>query len=384
MTIEGDGSKVMDIPFVDLKAQYRGIRDQVMQGIEESLEGMNLLLGPNVRAFETEFAELCGARHAIGVANGTDALYLALRACGVGKGDEVITVSHSFIATAEAIVNVGAIPIYIDVDPDTFTLDPSKLEAAIGTRTRAIIPVHLYGQVADMDPIMGIAQRHGLVVIEDACQAHGAMYKGRPAGSIGDAAAFSFYMGKNLGAYGDAGAVTTNSQAVADHVRLLRDHGSKVKYEHDEMGYNSRLDELQALVLRVKLPHLETWNAARRRHADTYRALLSHTDVVTPVEASYGSHVFHLFVVQVDDRDRVRKALGDRGIGTGIHYPVPIHRQVASRGIGRVIGSMRVTEFLSDRILSLPMYPELELEQLEYVAECLQRTSVVKGVVVAG
>jgi dTDP-4-amino-4,6-dideoxygalactose transaminase len=310
-------------------------------------------------------------RYALGVANGTDALYLALKACGVGPGDEVITVSHSFIATAEAIVNLQAVPVYVDVDPDTYTLDPSKLEAAITAKTRAIIPVHLYGQMADMDPIMEIARQYGLVVIEDACQAHGAEYKGRRAGSIGDAAAFSFYMGKNLGAYGDAGAITTNSKAVAEHLRMLRDHGSKSKYEHAEMGVNSRLDELQALVLRVKLPYVDGWNAARREHADTYRQLLEEAYVTLPTEAGYGKHVYHLYVIQTEDRDRAREVLASHGVATGVHYPIPIHRQVASRGLGRVSGSLRVTDHLSPRILSLPMFAELEEQQLNFVARCI-------------
>jgi dTDP-4-amino-4,6-dideoxygalactose transaminase len=227
---------------------------------------------------------------------------------------------------------------------------------------------------------MKIAQRYGLVVIEDACQAHGAEYKGRRAGSIGDAAAFSFYMGKNLGAYGDAGAVTTNSRAVAEHVRLLRDHGSRSKYEHDEMGYNSRLDEIQALVLRVKLPYVNDWNSARRRHADAYRRLLADVDVEVPEEAAPGQHVYHLFVIETDDRDHVRQALDDRGIATGIHYPTPIHRQPASRDIGRVVGSMKVTDHISSRILSLPMYAELEDAQLEYITNCIRSASAVKGV----
>lgn len=373
----------MEIPFVDLKAQYATIRDKVRAGFDEALTGMNLLLGPNVRAFEAEFADYCQARYALGVANGTDALYLALKACGVGAGDEVITVSHSFIATAEAIVNLGAVPVYVDVDPDTYTLDPSKLQPAITSRTRAIIPVHLYGQMADMDPIMEVARQYGLVVIEDACQAHGAEYKGRRAGSIGDAAAWSFYMGKNLGAYGDAGAITTNSKAVADHIRLLRDHGSRVKYEHDEMGMNSRLDELQAVVLRVKLPCLDEWNAARRAHADTYRRLLEESYVTLPVEASYGKHVYHLFVIQTEDRERVRDVLSSHGVQTGIHYPVPIHDQIASRGVGRVSGSMRVTDALAPRILSLPMYAELEASQKEFVANSLRSTTAATRTVVA-
>ncbi|MDP9380527.1 MAG: DegT/DnrJ/EryC1/StrS family aminotransferase [Chloroflexota bacterium] len=372
----------MQVPFVDLKAQYRTIRGEVQRAIDESLESMDLLLGPNVRGFEVEFAAYCGAQHAIGVANGTDALYLALRACGIGQGDEVITVSHSFIATAEAIVQLGAIPVYVDVDPETYTLDPSKLQAAIGPRARAIIPVHLYGQMADMDAIMPIARQHGLVVIEDACQAHGAQIHGRRAGSIGDAAAFSFYMGKNLGAYGDAGAVTTNSKAIAECVRVLRDHGSSRKYHHEEMGINSRLDELQAAVLRIKLRRLDEWNGQRQAHAEVYARLLEDVDVRLPVTRPGLTHVFHLYVVQTENRDEVRRALGDLGVASGVHYPIPIHRQTASQGVGRVAGSLRVTEMLSKRILSLPMYSELEQVQLSYVADHLRSVCNRKGLAV--
>ncbi len=372
----------MQVPFVDLKAQYRTIRGEVQRAIDESLESMDLLLGPNVRGFEVEFAAYCGAQHAIGVANGTDALYLALRACGIGQGDEVITVSHSFIATAEAIVQLGAIPVYVDVDPETYTLDPSKLQAAIGPRARAIIPVHLYGQMADMDAIMPIARQHGLVVIEDACQAHGAQIHGRRAGSIGDAAAFSFYMGKNLGAYGDAGAVTTNSKAIAECVRVLRDHGSSRKYHHEEMGINSRLDELQAAVLRIKLRRLDEWNGQRQAHAEVYARLLEDVDVRLPVTRPGLTHVFHLYVVQTENRDEVRRALGDLGVASGVHYPIPIHRQTASQGVGRVAGSLRVTEMLSKRILSLPMYSELEQAQLSYVADHLRSVCNRKGLAV--
>ena len=374
---------LLQIPLVDLRVQYAGIKEQIMEGIATALDGMNLLLGPNVTAFETEFAAYCGARFAIGVANGTDALYLALRACGVRPGDEVITVSHSFIATAEAIVNLGAIPVYVDVDPATYTLDPNTLEAAIGPKTRAIIPVHLYGQMADMDPIMAIAEQYGLVVIEDACQAHGATYKGRGAGSIGDAAAFSFYMGKNLGAYGDAGAVTTSSRAVADNLRKLRDHGSRSKYEHEFMGLNSRLDELQALVLRVKLHHLDEWNASRRRHVETYGQLLANSGVTLPVAADYGEPVYHLYVIQTEERERAREQLAAHGIATGIHYPTPIHQQEAARGYGRIAGDLRVTERLAPRVLSLPMYAELQPEQLERIATNLLRATANKEVNVA-
>ncbi len=362
----------MRIPFVDLKAQYQSIQDDMLKALADVLEGMDLLLGPNVRAFEAEFAAYCQARYAIGVASGTDALYLALRACGVRPGDEVITVAHSFIATVEAIVLLGAVPVYVDIDPDTYTLDPGCLEAAISPRTRAIVPVHLYGQLADMDAIMPIAQRHGLAVVEDACQAHGAEIRGCRAGSSGDAAAFSFYMSKNLGAYGDAGAVTTNSRAIADEVRLLRDHGSARKYEHQEMGLNSRLDELQAAVLRIKLKHLDAWNERRRLHAYTYDQLLKNTGLTLPSTRSGAAHVFHLYVIQTENRDRVREVLADRGVATGIHYPIPIHQQVAAQGLGRVVGDLPVTNAVTRRIVSLPMYPELGADQLEYIAACLQ------------
>jgi dTDP-4-amino-4,6-dideoxygalactose transaminase len=362
----------MQIPFVDLKAQYRTIRHEIQQALGDALEGMDLLLGPNVRAFEAEFAAYCRTRYAIGVGSGTDALYLALRACGIGPGDEVITVANTFFATVEAIVQLGAVPVFVDVDPETYTLDPERLKAAIGPRTRAIVPVHLYGQMADMDAIMAVAERYGLVVVEDACQAHGAELRGRRAGSIGDAAAFSFYMSKNLGAYGEAGAVTTNSRAVAEQVRLLRDHGSIRKYEHREPGVNSRLDELQAAVLRVKLRYLDGWNERRRTHARAYARLLQELEVDLPVVRPGGSHVYHLYVVRLAERDAVREALADRGVATGIHYPIPIHRQAAALGLGRVAGDLRVTEALAGQILSLPMYAELEPEQVSYVATCLR------------
>lgn len=365
----------MRVPFVDLKAQYATIREPVIQSISDTFSGMNLLLGPNVRAFETEFATYCQVQHAIGVGSGTDALYLALRACGIGPGDEVITVSNTFFATAEAIWMIGAKPVFVDIDPATYTLDPSKLEAAIGPHTRAIVPVHLFGQMADMGAIMAVAERHGLAVVEDACQAHGATDQGRRAGSIGDAAAFSFYMSKNLGAYGEAGMVTTNSHAVAETVRRLRSHGSTAKYEHSEIGVNSRLDEIQAVVLRQKLPHLDQWNRLRQLHATRYSELLGPLGVGLPFVRADATHVFHLYVIRVENRDRVRETLGNLGVETGVHYPIPIHTQVAARGLGRIAGSLRVTEEYSRQILSLPMYPELSPEQLGYVVDCI-RTSV--------
>jgi dTDP-4-amino-4,6-dideoxygalactose transaminase len=363
--------RTMRVPFVDLKAQYRTIRDDVQSAFDEVLTSMDFVLGSNLRAFEAEYAAYCQSKYAIGVANGTDALFLALRACGVGPGDEVITVSHSFIATVEAIIMLGATPVYVDIDPETYTLDPEKLPGALSPRTRAIVPVHLYGQMADMDPIMTFARQHGLAVVEDACQAHGADDRGRRAGSLGDAAAFSFYPSKNLGAYGDGGAVTTNSRAVAEHVRLLRDHGSSKKYEHQEFGWNSRLDEMQAAVLRAKLGLLDFWNEQRRRHATRYDELLADLSIRTPKVREGTRHVYHLYVVEADGRDFGREMLNDLGIATGIHYPTPIHLQQAAQGVGRVAGSLRVTERMARRVLSLPMYAEMEEAQLSYVAGCL-------------
>ncbi|MPZ15467.1 MAG: aminotransferase class I/II-fold pyridoxal phosphate-dependent enzyme [Chloroflexi bacterium] len=362
----------MQVPFVDLRAQYETIRSEVHESLDAALESMDLMLGPNVRAFEAEFAAYCRTRYAVGVGSGTDALYLALRGCGIRPGDEVITVSHSFIATVEAIVRLGASPVFVDVDPHTYTMDPSLLARAIGPRTRAIVPVHLYGQMADMEGIMAIAKRYGLVVVEDACQAHGATDHGRRAGSVGNAAAFSFYMSKNLGAYGEAGAVTTNSRAVAQEVQSLRDHGARRRYEHDEMGDNSRLDEVQAAVLRVKMRYLDGWNGLRQQHAERYRDLLQDAGVDLPEVRSGATHVYHLFVAQTGDRDTVRQQLQDRGVATGIHYPIPIHQQHACDGVGRIAGRLDHTEELVRRILSLPMYPELQDEQLSCVASSLQ------------
>ena len=358
----------MQVPFVDLKAQYATIQASVTKAVTDAIASMELMLGPNVRAFEAEFATYCGSNYAVGVGSGTDAVYLALRACGIRPGDEVITVSHTFFATVEAILMLGAVPVYVDVDPDTYTMDPAQVEAAITPRTRGIVPVHLYGQMVDMGAIMAIAQRHGLIVVEDACQAHGATDQGHPAGSIGDAAAFSFYMSKNLGAYGEAGMVTTNSRAIAESVRLLRNHGSPAKYEHTEVGMNSRLDELQAAILRIKLQHLDDWNEARRAHARRYGELLEGVNVTLPRVRAGATPVYHLYVVRTDDRDRIRDAFTDLGIGTGVHYPIPVHQQSAARGVGRVAGSLQVTEELCKQIISLPMYPEMTEEQLSFVA----------------
>jgi dTDP-4-amino-4,6-dideoxygalactose transaminase len=363
----------MNIPLVDLHAQYRPLKEEILERIGEILDGMRLFLGPNVLAFEREFAAYHEVGHAVGISDGTMALQLALLACGVGTGAEVLTVSHTFIATAEAITLVGARPVFVDVDPGTYTMDVRRLEGRITPCTRAIIPVHLYGQPADMDPIMEIAERHGLWVIEDASQSHGARYRGRRTGGLGHMAAFSFYYSKNLGAYGEAGMVTTNDGELARKVRMLRDHGSVQRYHHEMIGLNGRLDEVQAAVLRAKLPHLEEWNEQRRAHAAHYGELLSDLKEVTlPEVAGYAEHVYHLYVVRVPRRDELKEVLARQGIGTGIHYPIPCHLQPAFRYLGYQVGDLPVTERIAGEVLSLPMYPELMAEQRLYVVNAMR------------
>jgi dTDP-4-amino-4,6-dideoxygalactose transaminase len=357
------------VPFVDLKAQYEPLKAQIQTAWDEALSSMRLFLGPNVQAFEKDFAAYCGVTDAIGVSDGTTALHLALRACGIGQGDEVITVSHTFIATAEAILLAGARPVFVDIDPATYTMDATQIESAITPRTRAILPVHLYGQCADMDPILQIASRHGLFVIEDACQAHGASYKGRKAGSMGTLAAFSFYFSKNLGAYGEGGLVTTNDPTLAQRVRMMRDHGSEKRYYHEILGLNGRLDELQAAVLRVKLPHLNAWNENRRQVASFYNQALSRENLHTPLEAPGNHHVYHLYVIRTVDREGLRARLNERNIGTGIHYPVPIHLQKTFAEFEFARQSLPITEQVVGQILSLPIYPELTQAQAERVVE---------------
>lgn len=358
----------MNIPLVDLKAQYHPLKEEIMEGFSSSLESMYLFLGKNVQALEREFALFCNTQYGIGVSDGTSALHIILRAMDIGPGDEVITVAHTFIATAEAIILAGARPVFVDIDSETCLMDVSQVEARITPHTRAILPVHLYGQVVDMDPLLEIAKRHNLRVIEDACQAHGAEYKGRRAGSLGDAAAFSFYFSKNLGAYGEGGFITTNDDEISERARMIRDHGSRQKYYHDLVGFNARLDELQAVVLRAKLPHLEDWTEKRWQHAAMYNSSLQVNQVKTPVELPGNRHVYHLYVIQASRRDDLLTWLKQHGVGAGIHYPIPIHLQKAMRHLGYEPGSLPVTEQVVGEILSLPMYAEMTEAQIEYVA----------------
>lgn len=361
-------SSAPKIPFVDLQSQYQSIKADIDAGMAGVLTRGDFILGGDVTKFEEEFAAFCGVTHCVSVANGTDALKLALEALGIGPGDEVITTAHTYIATALAIMQVGARPVLVDCEPEYFLIDVSKIEAAITPKTKAILPVHLYGQPADMDPILAIARRHCLKVVEDACQAHGATYKGTKCGALGDIAAFSFYPGKNLGAYGDGGAVTTNDPALADKVKLLRNYGQRVKYEHLEKGGNSRLDTIQATVLRVKLRHLADWNAKRAAAAAAYGPALAGRDLMLPKVAPWGTHVFHLYVVRTKDRAGLMAQLDAANAQHGIHYPIPIHRQGAMADLGYPAGSFPVAETIAPEILSLPMFPELSQDQISRVA----------------
>ncbi len=360
------------IPFVDLKAQYRAIRDEVRPAIDRVLETCEFTLGSEVAAFEREFGAFAGAPHAIGVNSGTSALHLALLAAGVGRGDEVITVPFTFVATVSAIDYTGARPVFVDIDPVTFTMDPAAIEAAITARTKAIIPVHLYGQPADMDPILEIARRHRLVVIEDAAQAHGAEYRGRRAGSMGDLACFSFYPGKNLGAYGEGGMVTTASAEHARTLRMLRDWGAEQKYQHVLKGYNYRLEGMQGAVLRVKLRHLEDWTEARRAAAARYDRLFAGSEVPTPVARDHVRHVYHLYVIRTPARAAWQAALQEQGIQTAIHYPAPVHLLPAFGDLGYREGQFPHAERAAREVLSLPMFPELTAEQGETVARAVR------------
>jgi len=366
----------MQVPFLDLKAQYESIRSDVAQAIQDVIDRTAFAGGPFVRQFEEEFAEYCETEYAVGVGSGTEALWLALAALNCGPGDEVITVPNTFIATVEAISFAGARPVFVDVDEETATLDPGKLEAAITPNTRAIIPVHLYGQVADMDPICEIAGRHGIPVIEDAAQAHGARYKGRAAGSIGTIGCFSFYPGKNLGAYGEAGAITTRDEGLAREIEKLRDHGQSAKYHHDVVGWNARMDGVQGAVLSVKLKRLDEWNDRRRAHAATYDELLAEASAITVARAAdYGVPVYHIYAIRVDDRGQTMDGLKEAGIGCGIHYPVPVHLTGAYSSLGLPEGTFPVAEAWAATEISLPMFAELTTEQIRYVTETVARAA---------
>jgi dTDP-4-amino-4,6-dideoxygalactose transaminase len=361
-------SKHLPVPFVDLAAQYETIAAEINESTSKVIREGDFILGRDVRLFEEEFAAFCGAQYGVGVDSGTSALELVLRAYDIGPGDEVITAANSFIATALAISNAGATPVLVDVDPTTYLIDVTSIENAITPQTKAIIPVHLYGQPAPMDLIQRLGGKHGLVVIEDACQAHGALYRGKRAGSLGHAAAFSFYPGKNLGAYGDGGMIVTNDSNIAKRVEMLRNYGQKEKYHHLFRGYNRRLDTLQAAVLRVKLRYLDSWNTARRHNAELYGRCLGGIPVALPACATGTQSVWHLYVIRTEHRDMLREHLVSQGINASVHYPIPIHLQPAYQDLGYKRGDFPVTESHAERILSLPMYAELRADQIECVA----------------
>jgi dTDP-4-amino-4,6-dideoxygalactose transaminase len=360
------------IPFLDLSAQYATIRDEVLEALQQVAESGSYVLGPRVAAFEQAFAAHVGARHCIGVNSGTSALHLALICAGCVPGDEVITAPMTFIATTWAISYVGARPVFVDVDPVTYTLDPRQVEERITRRTRAIVPVHLYGQPADMDPILEIGRRRGIAIVEDAAQAHGAMYHGRGVGTLGLCGCYSFYPGKNLGAYGEAGAVVTDDDEVAQRLRALRDHAQSRRYHHAELGFNYRMDALQGAVLGVKLKHLESWTEARRRFAERYRERLTGLPLKLPTEAADRRHVWHLFVALHPERDRIRRELEVRGIQTGLHYPVPVHLQAAYAHLRHQPGDFPTSERVASECFSLPLYPEMTEEQQDRVIGALQ------------
>jgi dTDP-4-amino-4,6-dideoxygalactose transaminase len=366
------------IPFLDLKAQYSSIKDEIDTAVLGVLASAQYVLGEEVAHFEEEFAAYCGVRHAVAVNTGTSALHLALLAAGVGPGDEVITVPFTFVATVSAICYTGALPVFVDVEPVALTMDPAKLDAAITSRTKAIIPVHLYGQMADMDAIMSIAARHGIPVIEDACQAHGAEYKGRRAGSMGVSGCFSFYPGKNLGACGEGGIAVTNNDAHAKTMRMLRDWGQERRYHHVLKGFNYRMDGIQGAILRVKLRHLDAWTAARRGHATHYSSLLAEVGTVkTPVEVAHRRHVYHIYAVRCRDRDGLHHALEGEGVQSGLHYPIPVHLQRAHEDLRYRPGDFPVSETAARTVLSLPIYPEMTSKQVEQVVAAMEQDAYV-------
>ncbi len=359
----------MKVNFVDLQTQFQELKDEILPAVESVMSRCAFILGDEVDDFEREFAAFCGVSECVGVASGCDALLWGIKACGIGPGDEIITVANTYIATALAVTMSGATPVLVDCLEDSFEIDPEAVAKAITDRTKAIIPVHLYGQAADMDAILALAEKRGLLVIEDAAQAHGATYKGRPCGPMGAVGCFSFYPGKNLGAYGDGGAIATNDPEIAEKVRMYRNYGQSKKYYHDVAGWNSRLDTVQAAVLGVKLKHLAKWNAARRANAESYTEGLKDTPLGLPVTVEGNEHIFHLYVVRSDKRDDLSDYLKQKEVYCGIHYPVPIHLQKAYADLGYAQGDFPVTEKVADEILSLPMHPNLSAEQVEFVCE---------------
>jgi dTDP-4-amino-4,6-dideoxygalactose transaminase len=365
----------MKVPFIDLKAHHAPFRAEFIRAIEEVIDSGVFAGGPFVSEFEKDFAAFCDCPHAIGVGSGTEALWLALLAAGVKQGDEVVTVPSTFLATAEAITYCGAKPIFVDIDERNYTMDPNALRKVISVKTKAIIPVHLFGQPADMDPIVEVAADHGLPVIEDACQAHGALYKGRKVGSIGDIGCFSFYPGKNLGAFGEAGAIVTGNDRLQENMRILRDHGQVRKYHHSLVGWNCRMDGIQAAILQIKLRQLDQVNRLRREHASFYDCALAEVDgIVTPAEESYARHVYHIYAIRVPDRNAVMHRLEAHGIGCGIHYPIPVHLQEAYFGLGCRRGAFPVSERCADEFVSLPMFPELTSIQREIVVSAVKNS----------
>jgi dTDP-4-amino-4,6-dideoxygalactose transaminase len=362
------------VPFVDLQAQHAPLLSDIQQAIARVSSAGDFILGKDVRAFEEEFAAYCQATQAIGVDSGISALELSLRARGIGPGDEVITVSHTFIATVSSISFTGARPVFVDVDPATYTMDAKQIESKISSRTKAILPVHLYGQAADMNAILKIAAARNIPVIEDAAQAHGATYNGRRVGGLGEAGCFSFYPAKNLGAFGDGGAVVTNSAILAEKIRMLRNYGQREKYHHVFLAYNRRLDTIQAAILRVKLKQLDSWNAARRQAAEIYRQSLSGIpEIVLPTTGADRDHVYHLYVIQHPRRNQLAEHLQQSGISTGLHYPVPVHLQECYRDLKIPAGSLPVTESLAGRVLSLPMFPGISPAQIERVCTAIRQ-----------
>lgn len=365
----------MDIPFVDLHENYKRISDRIDRELAEVINQTSFIGGDKLAEFERNFADYIGVEHGVGVASGTDAIFLGLKAAGIGVGDEVITVSNTFVSTVDGIIHNGARPRFVDIDADTYTMDPNRVEEAVNEDTKAIMPVHLYGQPADLNPLREIANKHDLLLIEDAAQAHGARYEGKRVGSIGDLAFFSFYPSKNLGAFGDGGLVATDNDDMAEQIRMLREYGESTKYEHQEVGYNSRLDTLQAAVLDAKLPELDQWNEERRDAAALYNDLLADIPILTPDCAPFSDHIYHLYVIQTknkSERRALKNHLEQNGVSTGIHYPIPVHEQPSYQQMDYKFADLQTTQKTSRRILSLPMYPEIEKNEIRYIVDKIE------------